>query len=128
MADDSVFKLTDFDACQKKVRRYPYPVIHVGKNHFNFNKAATRFFISNKFIRLKFYTNTDMVLMFGCVNKEADSFRLSMVTGECASMPQPCNIKEKKIKPGYYKLHLCVSYGRKAMYFKRYEPLESDHE
>lgn len=97
--------------------RYEYPVVTFCENLAYFNKPALD--IVPEFVELA--VTPEYVIGRKSEKGNKNAYKTRVVHGVCKLMTFPAKLKrEKKFKPGTYKLYKC----RDGFALKRYEPME----
>ena len=109
---------------KRKLARFDFPVVTLTKDskYFYANLLAKKLFDSFK--RVRFFTTPQYVIFSDAKGDTKNSFAIKECMNKGNATPYymitcPTNLKEKKLRPGYYKLYKC----KQGFAFKRYEAL-----
>lgn len=109
-----------------RIVKFDYPIITLtrGESYFFVNAAAKQLF--DQFNGIKFFTTPEYVIFADAKGEMKNAFTLKKRGAKQKyknysyyAVAYPAALKEKKLKPGYYKLYKC----KQGLAFKRYEPL-----
>lgn len=117
----------ELEEVENRLVRFDYPVVTITRDHkyFFLNSASQRLFA--QFNRVRIFTTPQYIILSDAkgeikntfsFKKQKDKQRPSDYSWYVITLPAA--LKEKKLKPGYYKLYKC----KQGFAFKRYEPLE----
>ena len=108
----------DLEEINRKLSGFPFPVVTVGTHTIYGNILFKKLVGDTTHIRL--YTTPEYVIIEPLSSGDyANSFRMHKMSNAGCAFTIPVYLREKKIKPGFYKIYKC----KKGYAFKRYEQL-----
>ena len=116
----------ELEEVENRLVKFDYPVVTITRGHsyFFFNAASKQLF--EQFNRVKFFTTPQYIIFSDAKGEIKNTFAFKKQKNKKRSsaytwyvVSYPAALKEKKLKPGYYKLYKC----KQGFALKRYEPM-----
>lgn len=111
---DGILVEEEFEEISRFNNLYPYPVVYIGNTYLSFNIASHP--VIDRFKAVRYYVSTNLVAMLPCNKGAVNSFAINVRK----PLAIPVQLKEKKIRPGWYKLYRY----KDGVAIKRYDPIK----